>query len=162
MAWFRKRAIQRLPDGKFAIRLADEVRELLAQLVGQMAELLTEQPDDPSLHRLFPTAYVDDPFRDAEYQVVVGDQLRESRHHSYELVAQTARRDVIDEAELSAWMRALNDLRLVLGTRLDVSEDDDMVGLDADFEDPEIQARWLYETLGQLQFEVVDALSDGL
>ena len=31
---------------------------------------------------------------------------------------------VLDETELGCWLTALNDLRLVLGTRLDVSEDD--------------------------------------
>ena len=52
------------------------------------------------------------------------------------------------------WLTALNDLRLVLGTRLDVSEDDD----DVDPDDPDAPAHAVYHYLGLLLGEVVDAL----
>ena len=98
-------------------------RELLADLVDQLRELLVATTDDPSVRRLFPTAYHEDPERDREYQQLVRDELLERRLAALATVEATAAADELDEAELTGWLTALNDLRLVLGTRLDVSED---------------------------------------
>ncbi len=162
MRWFRSRAVTRRRDGRFDLRLSEDVRELLRSLAAQMTDLLDSEPDDPSLRRLFPTAYPDDPFRDAEYQVMSGDRLRDGRRTSYEVLAATADQQDVSEDDLNALMRAVNDVRLVVGTRLDVSEEDEMLGLDADPDDPETQLRWLYEVLSFLEVEIVDALADAL
>jgi hypothetical protein len=163
VAWFRQNAIRRRHDGRYEVRLDQDVRRMLASVAEQMGELISEEPDDPALERLAPPAYPDDPFRDAEYQVLSGDKLRDGRASSYRMLASTAERSVLTEDELSTWMRAVNDVRLVLGTRLDVSEEDPPLNLiGADFDDPEVQARWLYETLGQIQYEIVTALSKAL
>ncbi len=52
----------------------------------------------------------------------------------------------LDEEQLTAWLSALNDLRLVLGTQLDVSEDE-LAG--------DTPAHALYHYLGYLQEEIV-------
>jgi hypothetical protein len=57
-------------------------------------------------------------------------------------------------------MLALNDLRLVLGTRLDVSEDDDFDTIDPD--DPDAPAWSVYHYLGMLVASMVDALAEEL
>jgi hypothetical protein len=59
---------------------------------------------------------------------------------------------------MTAWMGTLNSLRLVLGTRLDV--DEELPTLDAD--DPLAPAYAVYEYLGWLLSQVVDALSTDL
>ena len=64
----------------------------------------------------------------------------------------------LTEEQLSAWLGAVNDLRLVLGTRLDVSEEP----LDIEADDPDAPAYAVYEYLGFLLSEVVDALTEGL
>ena len=56
-----------------------------------------------------------------------------------------------------AWMRALNEVRLVLGTRLDVSEEGDERPLDDT--DPRWEAFAVYDYLTHLQAEIVEALS---
>jgi len=60
----------------------------------------------------------------------------------------------LDEEQLLAWMGSLNDLRLVLGTRLDVSED--MTGPDPGH--PEAALLEIYHYLGFLLEEVLVAL----
>ena len=72
------------------------------------------------MRRLFPTAYHDDPERDREYQQLVRDELLERRLAALATVEATAAADELDEEQLTGWLTALNDLRLVLGTRLDV------------------------------------------
>ena len=114
--------------------------------------------DDPTLRRLFPTAYHDDPDRDREYQQLVRDELLERRLAALTLVEETASAEQLDEAGLTGWLTALNDLRLVLGTRLDVSEDD----AEVDPDDPDAPAHVVYHYLGMLLGEVVDALEGDL
>ena len=111
------------------------------------------------MRRLFPTAYHDDPERDREYQQLVRDELLERRLAALATVEATADADELDEAQLTGWLTALNDLRLVLGTRLDVSEDqdDDRRGRPATR-----PAMAVYGYLSVLLGEVVDALAEDL
>ena len=59
-------------------------------------------------------------------------------------------------ASLSPWMAALNQVRLVLGTSLDVTEETE---LDVDPENPLAFSYAVYGFLGYLQEEVVTALA---
>jgi hypothetical protein len=154
----RDRRVRAKRDGGYELRLPPEERTLLVDLVGQLREVLSAGTDDPSLRRLFPTAYANDVERDREYQVLVRDELLARRLAALDLVEETAHASHIDEAQLTAWMSALNDLRLVLGTRLDV--DETMPELDP--EDPMSPAYAVYEYLGWLLTHVVDALSERL
>ena len=156
---FGNRRIRRTRKGDFEIRLADGERDLLARLVPQLRELLLDAEDgpDPSLRRLFPTAYPDDPERDAEYHQLVHDDLLGRHQAALDTLEATIQETRLDEEQLVAWMGAINDLRLVLGTRLDVSEDTD---LDVDPEDPDSAALAVYGYLGFLLEHVVAALAD--
>ncbi len=162
MAWFRPRLVKRRRDGRYELAFADELRDLLGALAEQLTAMLDEAPDDPSLRRLFPAAYPDDPFRDAEYQVLSGDRLRDGRRAGYGELAELCRRETLTEEELSTVMRVVNDLRLVVGTRLDVSEEDGPLDHVPDPDDPEDQLRWLYEVLTMVEGEVVEALMGSL
>lgn len=158
MGLFSARRVKRIAPGRYRIALPEPERELLSTLVPQLRELLTT--DDPSLNRLFPTAYADDPERDAGYHAMVRDELLEKRFHSLDVLERTVEGGEVDEETLSSWMRALNDLRLVLGTRLDVSEDDDPMGIDPD--DPLAPAWTIYHYLAALQSMIIDALTQEL
>jgi hypothetical protein len=156
------RRVKRLGPDRYRIQLPEQEREVLRSLVPQLRELLTT--DDPSLTRLFPTAYPDDPERDAGYQALVRDELLEKRFASLDVLEQTVGagkegRELSGD-ELSSWMRALNDLRLVLGTRLDVTEDDDLSDIDPD--DPDAPAWAVYHYLAMLLTFIVDALAEDL
>ncbi|MCL6568207.1 MAG: DUF2017 domain-containing protein [Meiothermus silvanus] len=64
------------------------------------------------------------------------------------------------QVELEAWLRVLNDLRLVLGTRLDVDETTLALGLDP--RDPKAPDLALYGYLSWLQEQAVEAASAAL
>jgi len=153
-----RRRIRRTREGGFEVQLPEEERELLADLAGQLQELLSATTEDPSVRRLFPTAYANDPERDREYQQLVRDELLEHRLDTLSTLAETAGATTLDEAQLTAWLTAMNDLRLVLGTRLDVSED--LREVDAD--DPDVAAYAVYDYLGYVVSEAVDALAEAL
>ena len=159
MGLFHRARVRELPDGRFRIQLPEPERELVASMVDQLRELLTHSAGDlPVLRRLFPTAYHEDHERDREYHQLVRDELLERRLAALDTVEQTLEADSLDEAGLTAWMTALNDVRLVLGTRLDVSEEP----MEIDEDDPEAPAYLAYDYLGFLLSEVVDVLSGTL
>jgi hypothetical protein len=153
-----RRRIKRVRGGAYQVRLRPEELTLLHELVPQLRELLTATTDDPSVRRLFPTAYNEDPERDREYQALVRDELLERRLSALDTVEETLDEDRLDEDQMGRWMGALNDLRLVIGTRLDV--DESLPRLDAD--DPRAPAYAVYEYLGWLLDQVVSAMSEAL
>lgn len=148
------RRIRRSRRGDYELRLPSSERELVASLVGQLRHVLTEA-EDPATRRLFPTAYADDAAREAAYRELVHDDLLAARLTTLDVVDATVGATRLEEDQLHSWMGAVNDLRLVLGTRLDVSEDMDPPPPD----DPEAPAMAVYQYLSFLLESIVDALS---
>jgi hypothetical protein len=147
--------VRRARDGTFQLRISDDERDLIASLAGQLRDLLLSDETD-GLERLFPPGYANDPDRDQEYQQLTHDELLTKRLASVDIVEQTVTESVLDEDQINAWMGAVNDLRLVLGTRLDVTEDMDDIALD----DPRAPAFAVYHYLTYLLAEIVNALAD--
>ena len=155
---FDRDRVRRSGWGRYRVKLRPNERDLVADLVGQLREQLMASTDDPSVRRLFPPAYPDDPERDAGYQVLTRDELLEHRLAALDTVEESLDGAELDDAGLSAWMSTLNSLRLVLGTRLDV--DEELPALADD--DPLAPAYAVYEYLGWLLSQVVDGLSRDL
>jgi Domain of unknown function (DUF2017) len=151
------RRIQRDRSGGYRLRLPREERDVLRGLPGQLRELL--HTSDPSLERLFPPAY-DDTDADDEYVALVRGELLEGKLAALEIVEQTVDAERLDEAQLNAWLGALESLRLVLGTQLDVTEATYAAELDPG--DPSAPALALYGYLSWLQEQAVEALAAGL
>jgi hypothetical protein len=130
---------------------------MLTNLVDQLRDLLLDG-SSPLLRRLFPTAYPSDAEADAAYADLVGDQLLAAKLDALDTVEATIEGGEFTEEQLIGWMQAVNSLRLVLGTRLDVSEDLDPGDVADD--DPD-KALWVsYELLTQMLAIIVDALED--
>jgi hypothetical protein len=146
--------IERTRSGSYRLRLTRRERALLRELAEELRARLDGDLDEPSLRRLFPPAYPDDDEAQAEYRHLTGDELLDGRRAALRLLEEE--RDRLDEDELGLWLRALNDLRLVLGTRLDVREDTFERGIPGDGR----QARELavYAYLSWLQEQAVEAL----
>jgi Domain of unknown function (DUF2017) len=149
--------VHRIRGGRFRLRLTDEEREVLRALPGQLREIL--DTDDPSLRRLHPPAYQDDPEREAEYRRLVRDDLLRLRLQALEVMEATIDAGTLDQEQMAAWLAAINDLRLVLGTRLDVTEEMYEQGIPP--EDPRAATFALYQFLGWLEEQVVAALAAG-
>ena len=132
MARKPKPPVERVGRDKFCINLDLEEVDLIHRLMTELRQLLNEPPaDDGRLRRLFPVAYHDPGDRelDEEYQRLMHDELLQSRLKGLDLVddfmAGGLRHQRLTESDLLAFVQALNSLRLVLGTILDVSEDHD-------------------------------------
>jgi hypothetical protein len=119
--------------------------------------LASGEADDPAMRRLFPSAFLDDAAAADEFDAAVHDDLLGERLRAIDAMERTLQAESLSEEELAAWLAAVNDLRLVLGVRLAVTED----STPEEFaEDPETSRAYrLYAFLSYLEEEVVEALS---
>lgn len=130
--WSQRPPIERIRHG-YRINLGDEERELLLGLFAQFRELLLGTSDAPALRRIFPTAYhqEQDQELDGEYQRLMREELVASRLTGLGIVEEMlSAKPPLAESQMLALMQALNGLRLVLGTVLDVSEELDLDDID--------------------------------
>ncbi len=125
-----------------------------------MRALLMLDADDPRVRRLYPAAYADDAEKEDEYRRLTHEELRSARLANVDAVEASVDATTLSEEQLTAWMQAINSLRLVLGTLLDITDDDQELGFDPD--DPEARTQALYGYLGGLLDEIVDAQLAGL
>ncbi|MGI9600805.1 MAG: DUF2017 family protein [Acidimicrobiales bacterium] len=144
-------------DGTIAVDLPAELRDLLTRLVDDLRDLLLSDSDE-RLRRLYPTAHPDHEDLDGEYHQLMHGDLIESRLAALETTEESLRAESLTDEQLASWMQATNSLRLVLGTQLDVSEDDH--GIDAQHPDAPTYA--LYDLLNLMLGEMVDILSGAL
>jgi len=145
--------IRRKRDGTFSVDLSSAERDLLISLADQMETLLEQA--DPTLVRLFPSPYGDDVERNEGYAALVVPELTERRLAALQVVRSTAHATQLTEDELVAWMRSVNDVRLVLGTVLDVDES----GIAPPDDSPDAGRYATYEYLGMLLEIIVRAMS---
>jgi len=148
--------IVRLGDDRFAVDLGDDERALLVRLVDSLRDMLLEGPSEAT-RRLFPPAHANDAKLEAEYRELVGDSILEKRLADLDVVERSASATELDEEAMTAWLGAINGMRLVLGTNLDLSEDLDVDALSDD--DPRLPGLAVYQLLTEYLGEIVDALA---
>ena len=96
----------------------------------------------------------DDPDDDDAYQELMRDQLLVSRLETLDVLESTIQSETLTTDEIDAWTNGINQIRLVLGTRLDVGEEDQPS--DVDPEDPTTVPLATYHYLGHLLGEILD------
>lgn len=87
---------------------------------------------------------------------MTGSQLVSGRARALSTVQGTLDRKTLSSEEAESWLTVLNDLRLVLGTRLDVTEEMDF---DLDPDDPRTPQLAVYAYLSWLQEQLVEAIA---
>jgi hypothetical protein len=122
------------------------------------AQGLLDDRSDPVLRRVFPVAYPGDADAEHSYQDLVGGELVQKHHDELDVLASTADASEIDSSQLGQWLGAIEVLRLMLGTSLDVGEELEEVPDD----DPRSSQVSVYRYLSWLQGEVIDALATAL
>jgi hypothetical protein len=164
--------------GKLTLKLDDAEHGVLSQLFEQMVELLDEPEnesgadplaqllnmsgsthisEDPALARLFPDGYSEDEHASADFRRFTEQDLRAQKLTALATVQGTLStwtgKSSISTEQAQDWLKALNDLRLVLGTRLEIKDE-----VDTDFEADEPGIH-LYNYLTYLQGTLIDSLT---
>jgi len=146
--------------GHARIQLESVESSLLANLFDDLSGALQTLPDDdPVRQRLFPAAHRSDEEAAAEFRSLTEDSLRDSKAERLgqcRTELPTGEGDIdLDDDGAQRWLTVLTDLRLAIGTRLNVSEDDDPA---IDPADPDAQLRAIYHWLTALQDSLVHAV----
>ena len=139
-----------------------EPRDPLAELVGIDPEAV--RPSDPALARLFPDAYTD-PEQADEFRRFTQRDLRATKLANADTASATlTRKDPtqLTPQERAAWLGALNDLRLTLGTRLAVTEDGPEPFVELPDTDPRRDLYLIYDWLTYHQDRLIHALDKGV
>jgi len=132
----------------------------LAAIVGIDAD--AEFPDDPALARLFPDAYRDDPEASLEFRRFTQRSLQETKLAHARTVLHTlstsGEKITLGAGDIPSWLGFLNDARLAIGTRIEISEEnhDELAGLPED--DPRHGMFHVYDWLTYLQESLVQLL----
>ena len=150
------RLVRRRRDG-YELRFDDAERDLLRQILGELrALLIAENPaSDPAVARLFPPAYPDDLLENLDFERSAGNGLLAERLATLDEAEAAIGEPLVSEEALTALLRAVNDLRLVYGVKLDVKEESGRT----DFADERERATWdLYVWLGWVVQHIVEGL----
>jgi Domain of unknown function (DUF2017) len=154
----QRRRIERDRQGRYPLRLDERERELIRQLLDELRELLALSPDDARVRRLYPAAYANDQELEDEYRNLTREELQSGRLASIDAVKGSIDAQVLRADQLTAWMQSVNTLRLILGTMLDITDDDQELEFDPN--DPNARTMALYGYLGGLLDEIVTAQLD--
>jgi hypothetical protein len=150
--------------GGDALPPEDPVEALLTMPWGPVAA-----PQDPVLARLLPNAYRDDDAAAEEFRRLTDGELRAQKRAALQRVLDdlsgggtrkggALRLELGDDAA-QMWLYALNDVRLALGTALDVSEDMDQLRESLESDDPRHLQLGVYDWVTWLQDAIVRAVS---
>lgn len=155
---------KRAAGSKIKVRLTAEEARVLGRLIGELRSLLEAgAKDDPVEGRLFPAAYESD--EDAgEYRSMVEDDLRRGKLESLDAVegvldAAGKVNTVLTPDQVDAWLTVLTDLRLAIGTRLEVTEE--AMSKDVDPDDPRAPTMSLLHWLGWTQEMLLEEIQPG-
>jgi hypothetical protein len=147
--------------GRLRLRLDPAERGLVSMMIDELEALLDDEgdADDAVRQRLYPTAYRDDDDAETEFRSITEESLRTLRAERIDTcradLAGPGDIDLGDDDAARRWIQVLNDLRLTLGTRLGITEDDEH---DIDPTDPSAQPRVVYYWLTAVQDSVVSGL----
>jgi hypothetical protein len=149
--------------GKSGKGVGSDDDAIIDELERMFDETPPEIPDDPVLARLLPDAYRDDPDAAGEFRKYTESSLREAKKYFAQVMLDTlperGGRIHLTGDQARDWMRALNDVRLMFGVRLEVTEDFEEQLAALDPEDPAVPAFEVYGWLGAVQESLVQALA---
>jgi len=138
--------------GEVVVRLDDNLRNLLRQVTEELREILLVD-DDEHTRRLYPTAHPDDEKLEQQYREMVRDQLLMQRLDGIDRLQATIDAETLDVELADIWMNTINQARLVLGTQLDVGENDGPI----EEEDPDATQKVIYQVLSHILEELTSA-----
>lgn len=119
-------------DAVVEIELDEIEATILLDLVGRMCELLQEHTDgavpaDPVLARLLPPAHHDDRQLASEHRNLTEVSLRAEKRGAAEVMLAGLPVEggvvCLDPDDVDPWLRAITDVRLMMGVELGITED---------------------------------------
>ena len=176
---------QRTATGRVVLRVDQVEKGLLASVARQVIDLVEpEEPaadadplaaqigwiegevgpsDDPAVARLLPDAYAD-PKEASEFRRFTENDLRRTKvQHAKDVLAEIERSgDKITVSSADSWLGTLNDARIAIGTRIQISQDNHEELASLPEGDPRAGLFHVYDWLTFLQESLVRCLDPSL
>lgn len=178
---------QRTATGRIVLRVDQVEKGLLASVARQVIDLVApDEPasdshadplaaqigwvegpvgpsDDPAVARLLPDAYAD-PQEASEFRRFTEHDLRRTKvQHATDVLAEIERSgDKITVSSAESWLGTLNDARIAIGTRIQISEDNHEELSSLPEGDPRAGLFHVYDWLTFLQESLVRCLDPSL
>ena len=176
---------QRTATGRVVLRADQVERGLLMSVARQVMDLvqpaeasLDQDPlaaqlgwvdgdvgisDDPAVARLLPDAY-DDPDDAREFRRFTENDLRQSKmQHAMTVVEEIERSgEKVAVTSTDSWLGLLNDARIAIGTRIQISEDNHEELAELPDDDPRSGLFHVYDWLTFLQESLVRCMDPAL
>ena len=176
---------QRTATGRVVLRVDQVERGLLMSVARQVMDLvqpaeasLDQDPlaaqlgwvdgdvgisDDPAVARLLPDAY-DDPDDAREFRRFTENDLRQSKmQHAMTVVEEIGRSgEKVAVTSTDSWLGLLNDARIAIGTRIQISEDNHEELAELPDDDPRSGLFHVYDWLTFLQESLVRCMDPAL
>lgn len=151
------------PGKSLEVGLEEYEAEILRRLGGEMQILLEADlpPADKVTARLFPAAY-ETAEEERAYRDLVGDELRDDKKAALQAMVGALGDDgpvqvTLTEDEIDQWLALITDLRLAIGTRLEVTEE--TMSQEVDPDDPDAPAYSILHWLGWLQESILEEVA---
>lgn len=153
--------LELLGEGDFAHHYDNN--DPFAQLMAMQQEI--SQPEDPVLKRLLPNAYADPEAAD-DFRRYTEPALRLNKQQGLRTIREALTilvdnesAGVIEELDAQLWLKAINDLRLALSVRLDITGESFEKFENMPDEDPQKGIYAVYFWLGWLQESLLELLT---
>ena len=135
----------------------------LEKMFNETSAAPPDVPTDPVLARLLPDAYRDDTEAASEFRKYTESSLREAKKYFGQTLLDTlppeGGRVKLTADQARDWLRALNDVRLMFGVRLEVTEDYEEQLSSLEPQDPRMAAFEVYCWLSAVQESLVRAIA---
>jgi len=149
-------------DGHLRLRLDEVEASLLRDLATEMQMLLeADIPEQDAVkQRLFPRAYAD-PENEQTFRDLTASDLQDAKRTALREVREALGEQGAVDVELgpeaiTSWLRLLTDLRLAIGVRLDVDEEQMSAPIDPD--DPNAGAMSVLHWLGWVEGSILERI----
>lgn len=146
-----------LENGTYKIEISDWQGHLFRNLIEEVKGFIDDK-GNPLADLLFPVAYENDEAANIEYSSLTYEDLLKSHLAALRILEEISEIDEVPESTLLQIMQAVNILRLILGTRLEIRDEDEPSGITENHPDHNL---WLiYHLLGENLSIIVDSISE--
>jgi hypothetical protein len=145
------------------MHLDETEADLLRRLTAEMETLLSSEAggEDAVIDRLFPDAY-ESPEDESAFREIVGDDLRRHKLDALSDVRSAlgkrgAATITFSEGDPGTWLTVLTDMRLAIGTKLDVTEES--MSQELELDRPTSSSMLVLHWLGWMQESILKAIA---
>lgn len=147
-----------IDSGLFKVEIPDWQIQIFHKLAEELENMLLDKSNQLT-GRLFPSAYQRDTSANTEYELLTHEDLRQSHLSSLKLLAGISTHSEVSETTLIEIMQGINILRLVLGARLEIDDDNSENSSEISEDDPDYNLWVIFHLLGEILSIIVDSIN---